>query len=114
MHEFSVTNSILEILDGIVNEKNIKRIKKVNFLLSPLGGIEKESIRFYFEFLTRDNPVYKDCSLIFKEDVLRVKCNDCGNIFETDLSAIMECKACHSHNINIIPADDIKIVSIDI
>jgi hydrogenase nickel insertion protein HypA len=114
MHEFSVTNSILEILNGIISEKKINKIDKINFLLSPLGGIEKESAQFYFEFLTKDNPVYKKCELAFREDVLKARCVDCKNISEVDLNKTMKCSFCNSHSLKIIPADDIKIVSIDI
>jgi len=114
MHEFSVTSSIVSILSKIAVEKKLKKIKKVNLLLNPLGGVEKDSVRFYFEFLTKDNPLFSGCRLVFKKDVLKAVCNDCGNEFETSLGILEKCKFCNSFNIKIIPTDDIKIISISV
>lgn len=114
MHEFSITNSIVSILSRIADEKKVKNIKKVNLLLNPLGGVEKESIQFYFEFLTRGNPLFDNCSLVFKKDVLKAGCLDCQSEFETSLNELGKCKFCGSCNIKIIPADDISIISIDV
>jgi len=55
MHEYSITCSIIEILKEAVKENNIKRIKKINFRLSPLSHIEPQSIEFYYNFLTKND-----------------------------------------------------------
>lgn len=114
MHEFSVTNSIISILSKIADEKKLKKIKKVKFLLNPMGGIEKESVKFYFEFLTKDNPLFKSCRLVFEKDILKASCTECGAEFEISLNGSGKCRFCNSGNIKIIPADDIKILSIDV
>ncbi len=114
MHEFSITNSILSILGKIADDRKLKRIKKIRLILNPMGGIEKESLKFYFKFLTKDNPLFKDCRLVFKKDILRAVCTDCGAEFEISLKRPGNCKSCNSRNIKIIPADDIRILSIDV
>jgi len=36
MHEYSITCSILEILNKIIKEKKIKKVKVINFEITPL------------------------------------------------------------------------------
>ncbi|MDD3520014.1 MAG: hydrogenase/urease maturation nickel metallochaperone HypA [Actinomycetota bacterium] len=114
MHEFSITSSIISILKKIADEKKLKNIKKINLLLNPLGGVEKESVQFYFEFLSKDDPLFKNCCLVFKKDTLKAICLDCESEFESSLNELGKCKFCNSSNIKIITSDDISIISIDV
>jgi len=113
MHEFSITTSIIDILKNTIKSRDIKKILKVNFLINPYGGIEPESIKFYYEFLTKDNPVLKDAVLIFKKEKIKIKCKDCGEYFEM-LKLISACSACNGTNLSITFPEDIKIKSIEI
>jgi len=114
MHEFAITSSIIEILTNMANEKNIRRIKKVNLILSPLGSIEKESIRFYFEFLTNDNQLFKDCNLSFKKEKIKIICNECSKKTITTLDKLGKCKFCGSLDVRILELEDIRIASIEV
>jgi len=113
MHEFSVTSSIIDILKKTAKEKNISKIFKVNFLLSPLGGIEPDSIKFYFDFFTKKDDLLKGAELFFERGLFEYSCNNCGYVFK-EPSMVAECKKCGSHSLNIIDSDEIKIMTIDI
>jgi len=116
MHEYSITCSILEILEKIIKEKNLKKIKKVKFELSKLASIEPESIKFYFDFLTAENQKLKGAILKFKKNKLKLVCCKCGKIFESnaefDISNV-KCPDCGSENTQLSEEDDIRIVSVE-
>ena len=116
MHEYSITCSILEILEKIIKEKNLKKIKKVKFELSKLASIEPQSIKFYFDFLTAENQRLKGAILKFKKNKLKLACKECGKIFESnaefDISNV-KCPACESKNAQILEEDDIRIISVE-
>ena len=116
MHEYSITCSILEILEKIIKEKNLKKIKKVKFELSKLASIEPQSIKFYFDFFTRDNEQLKGAILKFKKNKLKLACSKCEKIFESnaefDISNV-KCPACGSENAQIREEDDIRIISVE-
>lgn len=112
MHEYSITCSILEILEKIIKEKKLKSIKKINFELSKLASIEPGSIKFYFDFLTKDNTYFKGTRLRFKKKDIRVKCNNCNKIYNIS-SFEIKCPICSGTNVKIMEADDIKIVSLE-
>jgi len=115
MHEYSITCSILEILDKVINEKKLNKIRKVNFELSRIASIEPESIKFYFDFLTAENKRMKGAILKFKKNKLKLACSNCGKIFESnaefDISKI-KCPACASESVRVLEEDDIRIISI--
>jgi len=113
MHEFSITSSIIDILKNITNERNIKKIIKINFLLNTYGGIEPESIKFYYEFLSKDDPVLKDAVLRFKKEKIKITCNNCGESYEV-FKLSSKCRKCSGTDISIIFPEDIKIKTIEI
>ena len=116
MHEYSITCSILQILDKVINEKKLKKIKKVNFELSRIASVEPESIKFYFDFLTEDNQKLKGAILKFKKNKLKFACSKCGKIFQSntefDISNV-KCPVCGSGNAQVRQEDDIRIVSVE-
>jgi len=115
MHEYSITCSILKILDKVINEKKLKKIKIINFELSRVASIEPESVKFYFDFLTAENQSLKGAILKFKKNKLKFVCSKCGKIFESDTEFDIfniQCPVCKSENAQIQEEDDIRIVSI--
>lgn len=113
MHEFSITSSIIDILKNVIKDRDVKKVLKVNFLLNPYGGIDSESVKFYYEFLTKDNEVLKDAKLIFKKEKIKTRCRTCGTIFES-LKIVPQCKKCGSSDLYVSFPEDIKIKSIDV
>ena len=112
MHEYSITCSILEILQKVIGENKLKKIKKVNFHLSKLSNIEPESIKFYFNFLTKDDEIFKGARLHFKKINIEVRCNDCNETYDLK-SFEVKCPNCLGKNVNVVRMDDIKIMSIE-
>lgn len=113
MHEYSITFSILEILRKVIKEKNISKIKKINFEISPITHIEPHSIEFYFKFLTEKDDILKDSKLIFKETKIKAECRDCKKVFELE-NFTAKCPTCSGKRIKIRDTDDIKIISVEV
>lgn len=111
MHEYSITCSIIEILERIVDEKKIDKIDRVDFEVNEFASIEPDSINFYYEFLTRDRPVLKEAKLSFLKIDPEMKCNDCSASFKVS-SFHIRCPECNSTNIRFKEIEDIKITAI--
>ena len=113
MHEFSITSSIIDILKNTIKNRENKKIKKINFLVNSYGGTEPESIKFYYEFLTKDDPDLRDARLIFKKEKIKIKCSSCGESFEV-FKLFTKCRKCKSTSLSVIFPEDIIIKSIEI
>ena len=113
MHEYSITCSILEILNKIVKENKIKKIKRVNFEISLISSIEPRSVEFYYEFLTKDNNTLKNARLDFKEKKIKVECEDCKKTSEVENIININCSYCRSKKIKMMDTEDIRIISVE-
>jgi hydrogenase nickel insertion protein HypA len=113
MHEYSLVVSLIEILNKISIEKGVDKIKKVNIILGPFGGIEKESIKFYYNFLVKENNLLKDSKLSFKKQKIKIKCLNCLKDFETE-KMVKECKYCGSNKLRIMETDEMILKSIEV
>ncbi|MBM3702469.1 MAG: hydrogenase maturation nickel metallochaperone HypA [Actinobacteria bacterium] len=113
MHEYSITCSILNILNKVAKENKIKKIKKVNFEISSIAHIEPDSVEFYYRFLTKDNNILKSAKLKFKKKKIQIKCEDCKEISDIEDFFISGCPKCSGRNIKFINDDEIKIISVE-
>jgi len=112
MHEYSITCSIIEILNDLTKKYNIDKLKKVSFELGPFTHIEPESIKFYYDYLTGNNDVINGAVLDFKRKKIKMKCMDCGRTFLSKNIA-SKCRYCQGSKLKIIDSDEIKIISIE-
>jgi len=111
MHEYSITCSIIDIVKKIVEEKKILKVSKIDFELNPAASLEPDSIKFYYEFLTRDDSVLKNARLVFKKPKKKIKCTGCNFIY-TSKGFPAVCPKCMKINpINNFD-DDIKITAL--
>ena len=78
MHEYSITSSIIEILKEIGRKNRLDKIKKVNFVISPIASIEPESVRFYYQYFAEDDSLLSGAELIFEKSEIDIKCLTCN------------------------------------
>ena len=112
MHEYSITSSLVNILEDVAKENRLRKISRVNIDLNPIANIEPDSINFYYEFLTRDNNLLKNSELIFNIQRIKIECRDCSNVFEKD-EFIPKCPRCGSSKVKNMDIDDIKVISVE-
>ncbi|HOL22525.1 MAG TPA: hydrogenase/urease maturation nickel metallochaperone HypA [bacterium] len=63
MHELSVVQNLLKILEKMRKESNISAFLKINLTVNPLSCIDEDNINFTFHSLTKDSPVYKNAKI---------------------------------------------------
>jgi hydrogenase nickel incorporation protein HypA/HybF len=112
MHEYSITSSIIEILEDIGKKNKLDKITKVNFLVSPVASIEPESVRFYYCYLTKNNSLLKGAELVFKKSELDIRCLSCNKEFTSKKFKPL-CPKCGSSNVIIRESDELIIVSVE-
>jgi Zn finger protein HypA/HybF involved in hydrogenase expression len=83
----------------------------VDFDINEFACIEPESIRFYYEFLTKDNTTLGGAKLSFKKISPAMICNNCMNVFKIS-NFKTRCPECNSPEIRFKETDDIKITAI--
>ena len=111
MHEYSITCSIIEIIERIVKKKKLEKVRQIDFDINEFACIEPESIRFYYDFLTKDDSTLGNAKLNFTKISPDMICNQCRLVFKMD-NFNTRCPGCNSTNIRFRENDDIRITAV--
>ena len=112
MHEYGVTQRIIEIVLDKIKEIDTPEVKKINIMLGKLTSFVPDSIEHYFGFMTKDTPLEK-AELKFKTKDLVFHCEDCKKDFTED-DMIFSCPECKGEKIQIISGNEFFIESIEV
>ena len=110
MHELSITQSLLEIVNQEVAKHAISRVTTVKLKVGKLRAIEPTSLTFCFEVLSKDTPV-EGAELLIECVPVRGKCSGCGELFEVD-GLLFTCPNCSGHNIKLTSGRELYIEEI--
>ena len=94
MHEYHIVEGVVkQILEEAISHK-AKKITGVTLMLGELSGFKEESIRAYFDSFSKGN-MLEGAKLTVKPVKSKLKCKDCGEIFEHE-KANFNCPKCRS------------------
>ena len=110
MHELSITQSLLEIVNQEVAKHAISRVTSVKLKVGKLRAIEPTSLTFCFEILSKDTAV-EGAELVIEVVPVRARCLGCGESFEVD-GLLFACPNCSGHKIEMISGRELSIVEI--
>jgi len=85
MHEYYVTQQLIKIAEDELKEIKPKKVLSIKVVVGELSGIIDESLKFYFDILTKLEIVQKK-ALLF--------CNSCQSLFERTKDFL--CQKCKS------------------
>ncbi len=77
MHEWSVTQSIVEAVTRFAEEKGLKRITRVEIEVNELSQLETDIMEEAFRILAQGTPA-QDAELIILKSPVHFVCKNCG------------------------------------
>lgn len=80
MHEYPVTQSIIQIAEKRANEHQ-KKVTEVILVVGEYSGYLAECIELYFDILSEGTPL-AGARLTIKKTEALLKCPSCGNLFK--------------------------------
>lgn len=111
MHEYSLTQNLLEVA---LKNSNSKQIVRVNLLIGPFSHEREESIELYWKDLSKGSQA-EGAELHFEHVKAEMKCLDCSGTFYLDENEeVSMCKFCKSEHLKMLSGDDIKLESIEV
>ncbi|HOK56756.1 MAG TPA: hydrogenase/urease maturation nickel metallochaperone HypA [bacterium] len=69
MHELSVVNNILKIVERVCEENNAKKVLKINIKINPYSCLDEENLNFIFSSITKEKEIYKDTKIEVKRSL---------------------------------------------
>lgn len=112
MHEYAVTESILEIVQAQARQNGARRIDEVTVVIGELTSFRGESIQFYFDELARGT--LAEGALIHLQPMeARAVCRDCGTGFRPR-HAFFVCPECGSGAYDLTQGNELFIDNIEV
>lgn len=112
MHEFLVTESILNIALKEAEKAQAKKVTKINLVVGELTGFAPDCIEFYFDTLSK-NTIAEKATLQFELTPTQLRCRDCSTVFDPKDSE-WHCPECTSQSVEIIDGRKLYIASMEV
>ena len=113
MHEYAVTESILEIIQTEAEKAGARHVDKLTVIIGELTSFVDESIEFYFGELSRGTAA-EGAKLAFENRKAKAVCRDCGSSFRPRLHALFVCPQCGSAAFDLKQGNELYIESIEV
>jgi hydrogenase nickel incorporation protein HypA/HybF len=112
MHELSIAQSIIQIVEKSFNKNSGKRIESVTLLIGQLSGIEVDALEFSFSII-KNETVLHNVELVIEKIEGQGKCQKCNMVFAMNKYG-MPCPSCQSYNIDILKGKEMKVLRINV
>jgi hydrogenase nickel incorporation protein HypA/HybF len=112
MHEFSITESMLNLALEKAREAEARKITGINLVLGEMSGVVSDCVQFYFDALSRDT-IAAGARLVFEARPTKLRCNKCQSVFEPR-DHDWTCPACREMAIEIVSGRECYMDSIEV
>ena len=80
MHEYPITQRIIEIAGEYAVKNDAKKIKQINLVVGDYSGYVASSIELYFDIIA-EGSLCENAKLNIERIQPKLKCNECGEYF---------------------------------
>ena len=113
MHEVGIALQIVRIALGALPEDARRaQVEKVHLNIGKLSAVVPDSLRFCFDFTTRNTPL-DGAELVINEIPAMAKCRGCGHAWTID-GPVFNCPECDDGNIQMVSGRELEVESIEI
>lgn len=112
MHEMSLCEGILQILEENALSQGFERVKTVWLEIGGLSGVEPEAMRFSFDAVTRGT-LADQAQLKIIETPGQAWCMQCSTNVEVK-QHFDECPKCGSYQLQVVGGEEMKIKELEV
>ena len=112
MHEFSITESVLNLALEKAGQADARKITRINLVLGDMSGVVGECVQFYFDALSRDT-IAAGAQLAIEARPTKLRCQRCRSVFEPH-DHDWTCPGCREMAIEIVSGRECYMESIEV
>ncbi|HLJ32892.1 MAG TPA: hydrogenase maturation nickel metallochaperone HypA [Ktedonobacteraceae bacterium] len=113
MHELSIAQSIVDVVETRAAECNAARVKHVRLRIGEANGIVNDSLSFCFEMVASTIPPLAGAQLIIDSVPHRARCQYCDEEFAV-ANFIAQCPTCQEWSQEIISGTEFQVLEMEI
>ncbi len=112
MHELSIAQSIVEVVEAKAAEHQARQVNSVRLLIGDGSGIAVDSLSFCFEMIASMEPLLTGAILLVDKVPHRARCRGCAGEF-TIADFIVQCPACQQWDSEVISGTELQILEME-
>jgi hydrogenase nickel incorporation protein HypA/HybF len=112
MHELGIATQIVSVVTRVKEENSADRVGLVTVDIGQLAGINRESLEFCFEAITRGTAL-EGARLKIEEFKPVGRCRKCGEEYEVRPDDF-RCSACGSSDFDVLSGSEISIREVEV
>ena len=112
MHELSLMQEILKVIEEQVRINEVKKVHEVHLKVGKLMAVVPSSLHFCFEILAKGT-ILEDATLEIEEVPVRCKCKKCGGEFVVE-SFIFACPDCKSNDLDQLSGNEFMVHTMEV
>lgn len=112
MHELSLCQSAVEIIQQQAEQHGVARVTGVWLEIGALSCVEERAVRFSFD-IARQGTLAQGCELHIDYRPAQAWCWDCSQVVEI-LRHDAQCPHCHGDRLRVDTGDSLKVKSIEV
>ncbi|KMT22239.1 hydrogenase maturation nickel metallochaperone HypA [Clostridium cylindrosporum] len=111
MHEVSMICSVIEMVEDIARENNIKKVTKVILKIGEFTCTLNSALNFAFQSIKK-NTICSDAVLEIENVNARAFCDKCQREFDIKFTE-RQCPTCNEYSSNIISGEELLLYRIE-
>lgn len=111
MHEFSIIENILTIVEEISEKEGLTSVSKVTLLIGKMRQIVPDTMSFAFEAAAKGT-IADSAALEMEFVPIKIHCNECGNEFIVKNHTYV-CEQCGSTDLSVLEGQELIIKNIE-
>lgn len=112
MHELSIAQNIVEIVQDALGRAGRPRVEKVVVQLGEMVAVVPRSLEFCYEAMTQGTPL-AGSTLVIEEVPAEARCRACGRRFRVD-SYVFRCPHCEATQLEVLTGHELAVSHIEV
>jgi len=112
MHELSIAQNIVEIIQEHVPISGLPLVKNVKLKIGELAGVVPDSLEFCFDVITEQTPM-RNAVLVVEHVPFVIECRKCGRVSTNDVGTFL-CLACGSDETRMVSGNELMVMAIEV
>ncbi len=112
MHEMSLAEGVIQLLEESGRSQNFSRVEKVRLEIGRLSHVEAEAMRFCFDAVSRGS-IAEGAILEIEETPGRGWCHQCSKEFDYQ-ARYDPCPHCQGYQVQIVGGDEMRVKELEV
>ena len=112
MHELSIAQNILDLVNEQLPARDRTRLRSINLRIGELAGVVPESLEFCIAAITSGTE-YEGIRLALDRVPFVVECKACGRRSTND-EGVFICSSCFRTDLKLISGDELELISVEL